>query len=316
MACFDAYIMVDWSGGDGRRGGRADCIWVAHGAARDRAPATTSPWSRSEAAALLRQLLVQTGRKVLVCADFAYGYPAGFAGLLASPGRGARPWLRVWQRLARDLRDDIGTRPGAAATNRSNRFDVAAAINAGAAAEQGPFWCHFDAGRSPHIPQRQPAQPFTVIDAAGRARRIESLRRTDRRAGSDTAFRLFGTGSVGSQALTGIPRIAALRFDDELRDHSAVWPFETGWSTRGQPWPPRGVRILHAEIYPSLLAPRRDRVKDRGQVRALWHWARDLDRAGMLAGQFARPCGLRPGSRQEALIRGEEGWILGCPAAD
>jgi short chain dehydrogenase/Hydantoinase B/oxoprolinase len=33
MPLFDAYVMVDWSGGDGRRAGTQDCIWIAHGPA-------------------------------------------------------------------------------------------------------------------------------------------------------------------------------------------------------------------------------------------------------------------------------------------
>jgi hypothetical protein len=316
MPSFDAYVMIDWSGGDRRRGGRPDCLWIAYGKAGASRPRTISPAARSEAEAAVRAILLGTGGRVLVCADFAYGYPAGFAALLAPAAAGAPGWRSTWRHLQRELRDDLGTPPGGLATNRSNRFEVAAAVNASAMlTAPGPFWCHFAAGRSPHIPQRRPDQPFRARDAAGDPVLLEALRLTDRLAGADTAFRLFGTGSVGSQALTGIPRIAALRFDAALQACSAVWPFETGWSEPGRPWPPPGVRVLHAEIYPSLRTPRRDAIKDRGQVRALWHWARDLDAVDGLAPQFARPVGITKGSRIETGILGEEGWILGCPGA-
>lgn len=34
MPLFDAYVMIDWSGGDGRRAGKADCLWIAQGCGR------------------------------------------------------------------------------------------------------------------------------------------------------------------------------------------------------------------------------------------------------------------------------------------
>jgi hypothetical protein len=58
--------------------------------------------------------------------------------------------------------------------------------------------------------------------------------------------------------------------------------------------------------------PLNDTIKDRGQVRAMWHWARDLDRRNLLAKEFAIPSGIKSGSAEDHLIRSEEGWILGC----
>jgi precorrin-8X/cobalt-precorrin-8 methylmutase len=311
---FDAIVVVDWSGGNRRRANRSDCIWIAHGDRLAREPATASPASRTEAERLLRALLrravaAKQGR-VLVSADFAYGYPAGFAALLPG-GRGdGAGWRDVWRYLHAQLHDDLGTSRGRRPTNRSDRFDVAAAINAATstAGSAGPFWCLFTAGSCPSIPQRRPAQPFA--HAAGA---LEPLRITDRRAGSDTPFRLFGTGSVGSQALTGIPRLESLRSDPSLSRHSAVWPFETGWAPAAGPWLGPDVRIVHAEIYPSVRAPLPDAIKDRGQVRAAWRWARDLDAEDLLVRELAIPPGIEPGSPEDLRIRGEEGWILGCP---
>jgi precorrin-8X/cobalt-precorrin-8 methylmutase len=316
VALFDAYVMVDWSGGDGRRGGGRDCIWIACGHRTAREAATASPRSRTEAERAIRSALLPFTRpgagRVLVGADFAYGYPAGFASLL--PGAGASslpPWRSVWRYLRDHLKDDLGARPGRAPTNRSNRFDVASAINAAASTggPAGPFWCLPRAGSRPCIPQRRPRQPYPLARGG-----LPPLRITDGRAGSDTPFRLFGTGSVGSQALTGIPRLARLRDDPLLSRSSAAWPFETGWATDG-PWLPAAVKILHAEIYPSVRAPLRDAVKDRGQVRAMWRWARDLDAEELLVAELAIPEGIRRGSPEDEAIRAEEGWILGCPPA-
>jgi hypothetical protein len=314
MALFDAYIMVDWSGGDRRRANREDCIWIAHAPATAGAPTTVSPPSRSEAEHIIRaqfRSIVAANRRVLLCADFGYGYPGGFASLLAKsvPGE-LPPWRIVWRYLGKQVRDDLGTKPGGQPTNRNNRFDVASAINASVSnpASPGPFWCLFKPGGYPCIPQKKPQQPFTC--ASGN---VAALRITDRRAKSDTPFRLFGTGSVGGQVLTGIPRLESIRFDSEFAACSAVWPFETGWAPSEGTWLDSEVRIFHAEIYPSVRAPLPDAIKDRGQVRAMWHWARDLDARDLLINEFAIPPGIASGSSEDHTIRREEGWILGCP---
>ena len=108
-AVLDAYVMMDWSGGNGRRAGKQDCIWIAHGLAMGAAPETVSPGSRSEAERIIRSLLQPfvgpTGGRVLVCADFAYGFPAGFASLLRGSHNGTLPaWRVVWQYLRKHLK--------------------------------------------------------------------------------------------------------------------------------------------------------------------------------------------------------------------
>lgn len=313
MPLFDAYIMVDWSGSDRRRAGSQDCVWIAHGRAAAVAPTTVSPPSRTEAEQIIRAQLqpIVAARKgrVLVCADFGYGYPAGFASLLPTSSSSVLPpWRIVWHYLGRHVQDDLGTKPGQRPTNRSNRFEIASTINAAvsSSASHGPFWCLFKAGGYACVPQKKPLQPFVCASGT-----IASLRITDRRAKSDTPFRLFGTGSVGSQVLTGIPRLESIRFDPQFTRCSAVWPFETGWAPATGLWLDSDLRVLHAEIYPSVRAPLPDPIKDRGQVRAMWHWARDLDAKNLLIKEFEIPPGITSGSQEDAVIRREEGWILG-----
>ena len=95
MPLFDAYVMVDWSGADRRRAGRQDCIWIAHGPAAAAAPITVSPPSRTEAEQIIRRqlqpIVAANKGRVLLCADFGYGYPAGFASLLAKSFSGKLP---------------------------------------------------------------------------------------------------------------------------------------------------------------------------------------------------------------------------------
>jgi precorrin-8X/cobalt-precorrin-8 methylmutase len=315
MSLFDAYVMVDWSGGNSRRAGKQDCIWIAYGPTNAGSPTTVSPPSRTEAEhiihSLLQLILETNNRRVLLCADFGYGYPAGFTSLLQPVANGLPPWRIAWQYLAKHVKDDLGTKAGQKPTNCSNRFEVASAINAAVSSPpcRGPFWGLFKFGAYACVPQKRPPQPFVCAGGT-----IASLRITDRRAKSDTSFRLFGTGSVGSQVLTGIPRLESIRFDPQFTCCSAVWPFETGWAPEKGLWLDADLRVLHAEIYPSVRAPLSDNIKDRGQVRAIWHWARDLDAKNLLTREFAIPAGIASGSRDDVVIRNEEGWILGCPS--
>lgn len=307
--------MVDWSGGNRRRAGKQDCIWIAHGPATAEYPTTVSPPSRTEAEYIIRSLLqpsLSSHSRVLLCADLGYGYPAGFASLLRqSASHDLPPWRIVWQYLGKHVQDDLGTKTGQNPTNCSNRFEVANAINAAVSSDgfHGPFWGLFTPGAYACVSQKRPPQPFAC--AAGQ---IASLRITDTRAKSDTPFRLFGTGSVGSQVLTGIPRLESIRFDPQFAGCSAVWPFETGWAPETGSWLDPAVRVLHAEIYPSVRAPLNDTIKDRGQVRAMWHWARDLDAKELLITELTIPPGITSGSPDDTVIRNEEGWILGCPS--
>ena len=123
-------------------------------------------------------------------------------------------------------------------------------------------------------------------------------------------WKLYGNGSVGSQALLGIPHLSALRNDAELAPVSRVWPFETGLSAlpRRQE---RDYLIVHAEIYPSLLPnePTAEEVKDAAQVRTMaFHFAA-LDDAEELSSLFAGPTWL---TREQRLsVEREEGWTLG-----
>jgi precorrin-8X/cobalt-precorrin-8 methylmutase len=118
-------------------------------------------------------------------------------------------------------------------------------------------------------------------------------------------------GLVDSQSLTGIAHLHRLRNDPKLAVVSAVWPFETGWATKAK-WLRKHVSILHAEIYPSVRDPMADKITDRGQVRAMWQWARDLDRDNLLWREFCRPIEVETGSKEDLAIQLTEGWILGC----
>jgi len=220
------------------------------------------------------------------------------------------PWLIVWRYLSEAIKDDEGTAPGARPSNRSNRFEVANKINALLSSDPknaGPFWSASPNAAYPYIPQKRPSQPFQ----SAQGYLIEPLRLTDLRARSGSPFRLFGTASVGSQSLTGVGRLHELRSDPQLAAVSAVWPFETSWAMKAK-WVPQHISIVHAEIYASIKEPKPDAVKDRGQVIAMWEWARDLDEQNLLWCEFCRPIEVEPGSKEDIAIQLTEGWILGA----
>ncbi len=178
--------------------------------------------------------------------DFSFGYPAGFATAI-----GARTWIDVWREIGRRVIDHDD--------NSNNRFEAAAAWNREISGRASPFWgCPASAGCA-HLSARKTPLPDGISE----------FRACDRRVpGIQPPWKLYTTGSVGSQMLTGIPRLLRLR---ERTPRSAVWPFED--------W--RGEQVVFAEIYPSMLAlpPRAARPKDKAQVLAAVRWMRGLDEA-------------------------------------
>jgi len=94
----------------------------------------------------------------------------------------------------------------------------------------------------------------------------------------------------------------------KVAQRSVVWPFETGWATKAK-WVDERILIVHAEIYPKD-ERFEDTIRDRGQVRAMWDWGRNLDREDQLWFEFARPIEIDPGSPEDISVQLTKGWIL------
>ncbi len=277
MAPFDTVIVVDWSAANVPSPARPspDAIWI--GVARDGAIDVSYHRTRTAAEVALIAVLdveLRAGRRVLAGFDFPFGYPLGFATRLA----GKPTAQAVWNWLDAHLQDGPD--------NRSNRFDLAASINTRFGGT-GPFW-----GRPANL--NLPALPATkLVDYVGLNLPERRLVETQVPR-AQPVWKLYTTGSVGSQALTGLPMIARLA----RRAGCAVWPFGSV-----------DAPLLLAEVYPSLLA--RDvaaaaatgEIKDRAQVRLLAQALRILSKQGGLDALFQVPKG--PATT-------EEGWILGA----
>ena len=292
---FDRYVFVDWSArsGPGPAVPGRDSVGIGVGA-RGAPPRAAYCRTRQEGAARVLAVLLAAharGERVLVGFDFSYGLPIGSAAAAGlQPG-----WRGAWTAIADRLTD---------VDNRSDRFRVGAGLNAAISGGEGPFWGCPASARVPGLAPRSPGFPFRARNGVALGR----LRACERRLpGTQEIWKLYGAGSVGSQSLTGLPRVRALRHHPDLAADSVVWPFETGFTRRLE------AAVVHAEVWPGLVrdrAVRRAGVLDRAQVLSLCEWAAELDGRGALAPWFDRPSGLAARAVDDVLA--EEGWTLGA----
>lgn len=288
---FDTHIVVDWSARSKPSPARPskDAIWYA--VVRDGRP-ETPVYQRTRHAAItaLADLLaaeVAAKRRVLIGFDFPFGYPAGVAKTIC----GSDSALDLWAWFADALSDN--------ADNSCNRFEVASQINR-LYPGVGPFW-----GR----PTSWNHQDVPTTAKARHGNHPPEHRIADNRAkGAKTVWQLAYAGSVGSQVIVGLPALQRLRNDPRLKDHTAVWPFQSGLTCPDAP-------IVIAEIYPSLLQAQahaarvQDETLDSAQVRVSAMAFAALDTAGKLGPLFHGPDDLSPQERK--VIAREEAWILG-----
>lgn len=295
MPLFRAYVMVDWSAASSPRLGR-DSIWIAvaerrvYGrAARVERTDLVNLRTRAEATMWLEgrlAALAERGR-VLCGFDFPFGYPAGTATRLGLTGT---PWDALWRALAGAVIDGPD--------NANNRFEIAEDWNRRISGEPFPFWGNVREEIRGHL-LRRGCRVHGPGDPASR-------RCADARVpGAHTVWQLAGNGSVGSQALLGIPRVRQLRNAPSLASRAAIWPFETGLGDDPE------KRVILAEAYPSLRRAKRLRrlPKDAGQVAAMVEYFAASDRDGTLAAMLAGDPTLTLAERR--VVEREEAWILG-----
>ena len=265
---YDAWLMVDWSARStpAPRRESADAIWFCYrrlGAAPELVYCRTRP----EAEAAIGQRL-QPPLRVLAGFDFGFTFAAWVHRELRLPA------LEFWDWLDRHIVDT---------PEANNRFEVAAELNRRLSGDAFPFWA------TPHaLPFLLPKK--TALYSAERPewREPELYLKQKRGVHPQPSFKLYTTGSVGSQILLGLPMLARLRrrFAGEL----AVWPFE-----------PLDRRIVLAEIYPSLFRETEPHViKDARQVLSTSLLMQQMDPAKLLA------------IPSDALLWREEGWIAGA----
>jgi precorrin-8X/cobalt-precorrin-8 methylmutase len=289
---FDAYVMVDWSAAKTPKTGK-DSIWIAcvsrAGDGLLALDVLENPPTRAQATARLVDLLdglAGNGKRVLAGFDFPFGYPRGTGAALGHDGL---VWRRTWADIS-DLLED-------AEDNANNRFRVAEILNRRLGGGPAPFWGRVDGETGGDLPARKSDRiPNPLPERRLCENRVPSTK---------TVWQLAYNGSVGSQVLTGLPRLWQLRTDARLAFRAQIWPFETG--LRDDPT----AEIVLAEVYPSLVPPDPlpDLPKDAGQVSAMARALAQWDAAGRLDALFAADPALTPDERR--VVEEEEAWILG-----
>jgi hypothetical protein len=293
---FSAYVIVDWSAASKPTTG-ADSVWIGV-LKRDvrfrMAFESFNPPTRAEAEKRLNLILddlKKRSERALVGFVFPMGVPRGFAAAMMFPGE--EPWRGAWDFLGKMVVD----KP----TNVSNRFNVGAQINRLLTGGPFPFWgCPAKDAQTTLTPKKtRPHGPGDLPEF----RHAELLAK-----GASPIWKLAYIGSVGSQALLGIPVVRRLK--QARGERARIWPFETGFKALTEA-ELAGVDVVLAEVYPSLVKPQgaAGEIKDLTQVRTLAeHFAR-LDEAGKLGQAFGPPKGTPADAVLDA--EREEGWIVG-----
>jgi molybdopterin molybdotransferase len=270
---YSRVAILDWSAA-GKPARGKDSIWLAlDGETPENLPTRAAAEARLIA---LIEATLAAGDRLLLGADFAFGYPQGFAATVAGGP------LHLWDWLA-DHHVDTQR-------NHSNYREVAARLNA-LFPGGGPFWGNGRKVQIEGLPRLRPALPDTLA-----AHRATEAAAASPGAVPKSVWQLAGAGAVGAQTLTGLPVLARLRrrFGADL----SVWPFEAPG------------RITLAEVYPSMLA---DAV--RLAVAAAPDLPPDAHQVRLLAQALARlePQMRADLLDRQALPKAalDEGWILG-----
>jgi len=290
---FQTYVTIDWSAASKPTTG-ADSIWIGvmkRNVRFQHVFESHNPSTRAEAETLLATLLADFARRderTLVTFDFPLGFPRGTAAALKL---GEPPWEKLLDFIAAEIKD----KPD----NANNRFQVGAKMNRLMTGEAFPFW-------------GAPARDAQTMLTAKRSRAhtdadLPEFRfAEDATKGVSSIWKLYYQGSVGGQALTGLPMIRRLR---KARDGVRLWPFELPW----RPLTPAdlaGVEAVFAEFYPSMFnaKPAAGEIKDQAQVRAGAEHFSALDEQGALARLF----GPAKDDPRKPIVESEEGWVLGA----
>ncbi|WP_029916992.1 hypothetical protein [Caulobacter sp. UNC358MFTsu5.1] len=299
---FSAYVIVDWSAAAKPTTG-ADSVWIGVMKRDVRFRLTFesfNPATRQEAETKLAAILddlKKRNERALVGFDFPLGFPRGFSQALAL--KGDHPWRAVWDQLNKMVKDK--------ADNTNNRFGVGSELNRRLTGGPFPFW-----GCPPKdtLTTLQPKKAREHgPDDLPEFRHADVAAQTPKGGGAASIWKLYYNGSVGGQAIVGIP--AARRLKDARGDAARAWPFETGFKPLTEA-DLEGVQVVIAEVYPSLVkaTPAPGEVKDAAQVRALAEHFAKLDEAGKLAALF----GPSKDAPEDVVADAEtqEGWILGA----
>ena len=293
---FNAYVIVDWSAASKPSTG-ADSVWIGVMKRDVRFRLTYesfNPPTRAEAETKLASLLddfKKRSERALVGFDFPLGFPRGLASALNLSGE--HPWRAVWDQLDKMVKD----KPN----NTNNRFGVGSEINRRMTGGPFPFW------GCPPRDTLTTLQPKKTRDHGPDD--LPEFRHADLAAkGASSLWKLYYNGSVGGQAILGIPTVRRMKL--ARGEALKAWPFELGFKTLTEA-DLADVDVVVTEVYPSIYkaVPAPGEVKDQAQVRVTAEHFAKLDEAGKLGASFGASKTADPSIVE--IAEREEGWILG-----
>lgn len=284
---FDLIAVVDWSAAasPGPARPKKDRVWLAWKTPDER-PDPVYCRTRNDCLDHLEKLIRAARGKALIAWDFPFGYPA------ASGLGGGRTTAARFARLIEDGPQD-----------HNNRFEVADALNRTFGSDAGPFWGRPASRNVATVPEKKPdfsRFPFPewrIVESHARAAGFPSIQ---------SVWKLFTTGSVGSQALMGLAAIHRLNQRLAPDFPARWWPFDTGWADRID-------GLVHVECWPSLfdISGSPYGIRDQAQVAVTRDRMMLWQDEGTLRQRLSAPAHLSDGDLEA--VTAYEGWILGLP---
>ena len=216
--------MVDWSARSkpSSKAPAKDAIYICHSINFE---IQNTEYFRTRRAALrFIEKLIENSlyhrERIFIGFDFAFGYPVGFSKNVTFS---SNPFS-IWEFLNQAVTDGED--------NSNNRFEVAQALNSKFDG-LGPFW---------GCPQNLYLEGLPQKGTDRFSHGVSEFRLCEKYARSaHSVWKLFTTGAVGSQSLTGIPYLQKLR--EKFNKKLCVWPFDQEFNS---------AQIVLGEVYPSL----------------------------------------------------------------
>jgi hypothetical protein len=297
---FDTYFFIDWSANNSPKRGKdslwiSEAFWLNDHLSFSFPQKAINPATRHIATDLLIDRLrvhLEAGRSTLVGLDFSLSFPH----CSATSALG-----HTQTEIMKTLSDRMTDQPN----NQNNRFEVAGQLNQaiGLDDQEGPFWGHPPRAAYDHLNAKRPQKAMQ----GGEVNEYRIVETKMRKAGHRvfSIWQLFGHGSVGGQALTGLPRLWQIRSHPDLKPYSILWPFETGWQLPKI----RQPQIVFVEFWPGLISwdAKDHPIRDAAQVISAVRWAARTDEQGLLAEQFDPLLS----NDIDPQIAQQEGWIFG-----
>lgn len=303
---FNIFIAVDWSAKSSPSPAKpsADALWVGIKDTLNHTQTEHYFRTRHKCKSFLTKTLIDyadnKSANIVVGYDLDFGFPRGFAKALGDEGGDG--WKFNWEFLSKHIHDNE--------KNANNRFEVASHINSqiNQGEKSGPLWGCPRKKTLPCLDPTSPVYPYTTHKGIILRKKRWCEHKEPK---AQPVWKLLGTASVGGQTLLGIPVINELRNHKLLREHSLIWPFETGFKA------PRLKRnefnIIHLEIWPGILSKHLDaniEVKDQAQVRAIVDWLHDWVVQEQMDELMSPPSWMTESMIDDAIH--EEGWVIGA----